>query len=59
MSPVDWVVSTATCGPKVIDLLSEDVSMRLTHSSEFTAYLSNRGIDALIEAMRKQNEERR
>jgi phospholipid transport system substrate-binding protein len=59
ISQVDWVVSTATGRPKVVDLLSEGVSMRRTHSSDFTSYLSSHNIDALIEAMRKQNEQRR
>jgi phospholipid transport system substrate-binding protein len=59
ISQIDWVVSATTGRPKVVDLLSEGVSMRLTHSSDFTSYLSRHNIDALIEAMRKQNEQRR
>jgi phospholipid transport system substrate-binding protein len=58
-SQIAWVVSTANGGPRIVDLLSEGVSMRLTQSSEFTSYLSRHNIDALIDAMRKQNEQRR
>ncbi len=52
-SQVDWVVSTATGGPKIVDLLSEGVSLRLTQSSEFASYLAHHQyrIDALIEAL--------
>ena len=37
---VDWVVSTATGHPKIVDLLAGGTSMRLTQSSDSTSYLS-------------------
>jgi len=37
---VDWVVSTATGHPKIIDLLAGGTSMRLTQGSDFASYLS-------------------
>ncbi len=37
---VDWVVSTATGSPKIIDLLAEGTSLRLTEASDLTAYLA-------------------
>jgi phospholipid transport system substrate-binding protein len=37
---VDWVVSTATGQPKIVDLLAEGTSIRLTQSTDFTSYLS-------------------
>jgi phospholipid transport system substrate-binding protein len=53
---VDWVVSTATGSPKVVDLLAGGTSMRLTKSADFTAYLARHqfNIHELVEAMRQQ-----
>jgi phospholipid transport system substrate-binding protein len=34
---VDWVVSTSSGSPKIVDLLAEGTSMRLTQSADFTA----------------------
>jgi len=54
---VDWVVSTASGNPKIIDLLAEGTSLRLTEASDLTAYLArhqynihelNEGIRQLI-----------
>jgi phospholipid transport system substrate-binding protein len=55
-SQIDWVVSTASGGPKIVDLLSEGISLRLTQSSEFTSYLARHqyNVDDLIEALRKK-----
>lgn len=54
-SQVDWVVSTASGGPKIVDLLSEGVSLRLTESSQFTSYLAGHQYDiaAFIGALRE------
>jgi phospholipid transport system substrate-binding protein len=53
---VDWVVSTSTGAPKIIDLLAGGTSMRLTQSADFSAYLSRHqySVGDLIEAMRQQ-----
>jgi phospholipid transport system substrate-binding protein len=53
---VDWVVATNTGGPKIIDLLAEGTSMRLTHSADFTAYLARHqyNIHELVEGMRQR-----
>jgi phospholipid transport system substrate-binding protein len=55
LNQVDWVVSTATGGPKIVDLLSEGASLRLSQSEEFTAYLARHqyNIDTLIGALRE------
>jgi phospholipid transport system substrate-binding protein len=55
LGQIDWVVSTATGGPRIVDLLSEGVSMRLSQSEQFTAYLARHqyNIDDLIEALRQ------
>ncbi len=37
---VDWVVSTSSGGPKIIDLLAGGTSLRLTQSSDFAAFLA-------------------
>jgi phospholipid transport system substrate-binding protein len=53
---VDWVVGTSTGSPKVVDLLAEGISMRLTHSADFKAFLSQHqnDVQALIESMNTQ-----
>ena len=62
---VDWVVSTASGGPKIVDLLAGGTSLRLTQSADFTAYLARHqyNIHDLIEGMhrliRRTNGERR
>lgn len=52
---VDWVVSTSTGHPKIVDLLAGGTSMRLTQSSDFTSYLSRHqyNIDAFLEGLRQ------
>jgi phospholipid transport system substrate-binding protein len=52
---VDWVVSTSSGNPKIVDLLAEGTSLRLTQSSDFTAYLARHqyNIHELIEGMRQ------
>ncbi len=53
---IDWVVATNTGAPKIIDLLAEGTSMRLTHSADFTAYLARHqyNIHELLEGMRQR-----
>ncbi len=50
---VDWVVSTATGAPKIVDVLESGTSLRLTQSADFTSYLAHHdySIPTLIEAM--------
>jgi phospholipid transport system substrate-binding protein len=52
-SQVDWVVSTSTGRPKIVDLLAEGTSLRLTQSSDFTAYLARHqyNVHELLEGM--------
>lgn len=54
-SQVDWVVSTATGGPKIVDLLSAGVSLRLSQSEDFASYLAHHEFDIgnFIAAMRQ------
>src|SRR5262249_43824819 len=53
---VDWIVSSRGGGPKIIDVVAEGTSLRLTQRSDYASYLShnNDNIDALINAMRQQ-----
>ena len=53
---VDWVVGTTTGAPKIIDLLADGTSLRLTQSADLTSYLSRHqyNIHELIEGMRQQ-----
>jgi phospholipid transport system substrate-binding protein len=53
---VDWVVSNPGSDPKIIDVIAEGTSLRLTQRQDYASYLShnNDNIDALINAMRQQ-----
>ncbi len=53
---VDWVISDASGSPKIIDVIAEGTSLRLTQRSDYAAYLTrnNNSVQALIEAMRQQ-----
>ena len=55
-SRVDWLVSTASGSPKIIDVIAEGTSLRLTQRSDYSAYLArnNNSVQALIDAMRQQ-----
>ena len=55
-SKVDWVVGTETGSPKIIDLIAEGTSLRLTQRSDYSAYLAhnNNNVQALIDALRQQ-----
>jgi phospholipid transport system substrate-binding protein len=50
---VEWVVSTASGNPKIIDLLAEGTSLRITQNADFTSYLALNHFDVqeLIEGM--------
>jgi phospholipid transport system substrate-binding protein len=50
---VDWVVSTATGGPKIVDLLVGGTSLRLTQSEDIVAYLAHHDykVQDLIDGM--------
>jgi phospholipid transport system substrate-binding protein len=54
---VDWVVSTGTGTPKIVDLIAEGTSMRITQASDFTAFLARHqyNVQDLIAAMRQKS----
>lgn len=53
---VDWIVTNPVSTPKIIDVVAEGTSLRLTQRQDYASYLShnNDNIDALINAMRQQ-----
>jgi len=53
---VIWVISGSADNPRIVDVIAEGVSLRLTMRSDYNAYLTHHGdsIDALIEALRQQ-----
>jgi phospholipid transport system substrate-binding protein len=53
---VEWLVSMASGSPKVVDVMAEGTSLRLTQRDDYASYLSrnNNSVQALIEAMRQQ-----
>lgn len=53
---VDWVLETVGGDLKIIDVVAEGTSLRLTQRSDYASYLArnNNNIDALITAMRQQ-----
>jgi phospholipid transport system substrate-binding protein len=53
---VQWVIADPTGDPKIVDVVAEGTSLRLTQRSDYASYLShnNNNIDALISAMQQQ-----
>ncbi|CAH2599505.1 exported protein of unknown function [Rhodovastum atsumiense] len=55
-SKVDWLVNTDSSNPKIVDVIAEGTSLRLTQRSDYAAYLArnNNSVKALIDALRQQ-----
>ena len=53
---VQWVVEQVGGRPKIVDVVAEGTSLRLTQRSDYAAYMARNGnsVDALINAMRQQ-----
>ena len=53
---VQWVVDSVGGQPKIVDIVAEGTSLRLTQRADYASYLSrnNDNIDALIAAIRQQ-----
>jgi phospholipid transport system substrate-binding protein len=53
---VDWVIANPSADPKIIDVVAEGTSLRLTQRQDYASYLThnNNNIDALIAAMKSQ-----
>lgn len=53
---LDWRVAETPQGPRVVDLVAEGTSLRLTQRSEYSAVVTRNGgrVSALLDAMRGQ-----
>ena len=53
---VQWVVDQVDGQPKIVDLIAEGTSLRLTQRSDYGSFLSRNGgnLEALVAAMRRQ-----
>jgi phospholipid transport system substrate-binding protein len=53
---VTWVVADESGTPKIVDVIAEGTSLRLTQRSDYASFLAHNGgnIDALIDALRAQ-----
>ncbi len=53
---VQWVVDQVGGQPKIIDVVAEGTSLRLTQRADYASYLSRNGnnVQALIDAIRRQ-----
>jgi phospholipid transport system substrate-binding protein len=53
---VDWVIEQPLSNPKIVDVLAEGTSLRLTQRQDYASYLTrnNNNVDALINAMKQQ-----
>ena len=53
---VDWIIANPSAAPKIIDVVAEGTSLRLTHRQDYGSYLqhNNGNVDALIAAMKNQ-----
>lgn len=55
-SRVDWLVSSESGAPRIIDVIAEGTSLRLTQRNDYSAFLArnNNSVQALIDALRQQ-----
>jgi phospholipid transport system substrate-binding protein len=53
---VTWVVNTNAGNPRIIDVIAEGTSLRITIRADYASFLSRHGesIDALLQALREQ-----
>jgi phospholipid transport system substrate-binding protein len=53
---VDWVIETPATAPKIVDVVAEGTSLRLTQRQDYASYLTrnNNDVNALINAMSQQ-----
>jgi len=55
-SHVDWLIVPVDGGPKIEDMISEGVSLRITERNDYESFLNNNGgnIDRLITGLRQK-----
>jgi phospholipid transport system substrate-binding protein len=56
-APVAWLVTQTGSGYRIVDVMAEGVSMRLTQRNDYSSFLSSHGgnVAALIQAMQRQS----
>ncbi len=56
-SPVEWLVADVGGSPKIQDMITEGVSLRLTERNDYAAFLAGNGnnVRNLIDSMRKKS----
>lgn len=54
---VTWVVNTDAASPRIIDVIAEGTSLRITIRADYASFLNHHGesIDALLQALREQS----
>ncbi|POF63097.1 toluene transporter [Novacetimonas maltaceti] len=52
----EWVISSSSGTPKVVDVVGEGASLRLTQRQDYSSYIARNGgnVDALLRALTKQ-----
>lgn len=53
---VDWVVQDVSGSPKIVDVIAEGTSLRVTQRSDYSSFIvhNNQSIQALLDAMKRQ-----
>jgi phospholipid transport system substrate-binding protein len=53
---IQWLIANAATDPKIIDVIAEGTSMRLTQRDDYASFLSQHGnnLDALLAGLRQQ-----
>ncbi len=53
---VDWIIGTSSGAPRIVDVVAEGTSLRLTQRSDYASYITRNGnsVQALIDAMKQQ-----
>ena len=53
---VDWLIKQVDGSPKIIDVIAEGTSLRLTQRSDYSSFIvhNNESVQALLDAMKKQ-----
>ncbi|MBB3882896.1 MlaC/ttg2D family ABC transporter substrate-binding protein [Acetobacter oeni] len=58
---MQWIVSTAGGSPKVVDVIGEGASLRLTQRQDYASYIQRTGgkVDTLLSALQRQLDKHR
>jgi phospholipid transport system substrate-binding protein len=53
---IQWVVENAATDPKIVDVIAEGTSLRVTQRDDYAAFLAQHGnnLDALLDGLKKQ-----